>query len=428
MQRFSPRLLAFVAAAVLLLIAIVLFRTSDEAVNAREAEARRSAAGQAGAVPTELPTVVVDAMTVTRDPARTIVDIAGVIRAARDVVIGAEVSGRVMSVEAPEHTHVAEGDLLVRLDPALPRAAVERARAALLRAQASERLADAEMTRQRELSTRGVSSTAELDRAVSADTSSSAEVAEARAALLDAETRLAKTEIRAPFAGVVSGLDLEPGAYLNPGEPVAELADLSEVEIEVGLSDRQILAVRHGDPVRVSVEAMAGQWFDGHVFNPGRTADAATRKFPVAVRVSNPDDRLLPGMLGTVRFEIGDSRETVRVPRRSVFSEFDLDYVYILEPSDTSDNAIAHRRRVTARPVPFRPESLEIRAGLEAGERIASSGIRNLRDGQLVGTREGLATETTATAAAEEPRPRDSAPVSPAPAPQDAPDTEDPAS
>jgi membrane fusion protein (multidrug efflux system) len=384
--RPSIRLIVLSLAGLLAVAAFVLLRTSPDARSAREAETRRAGSGTAaGRATPARPTVTVDAVTVVPREVRTVVDVSGVLEPVRHVVIGAEVSGRVVSIEAREHTGVEADELLVRLDPALPRAAVERARAALLRAEAAERLAAAELARQQKLSRQGVASTAELERTESEARSASAQVAEARAALLDAETRLAKTEIRAPFAGVVSSLDLEPGAYLNPGEPVAELADISEVEIEVGLSDREILAVSDGDAVGVTVEALSGRRVEGRVVDPGRTADPQTRKYPVAVRVPNPDEGLLPGMLGTVRFELGDARPVLRVPRRSVFSEFDLDYVYVLEPEGAA--AVARRRRVTTRAVPFRPDQLDVTAGLEAGEQVATSGIGDLREGLLVQVR-----------------------------------------
>jgi RND family efflux transporter MFP subunit len=387
MRRPPLRLVVLALAALLVVIAFLLMRTSPSARSAREAEARRVPAPEAtaGAV-VGPPTVTVDAVTATPSEARTVVDLAGVLEPVRHVVIGAEVAGRVVSVEAEEHTRVELDDLLVRLDPALPRAAVAQARGALLRAETTLKLAAAELARQQQLSRQGVASTAELERAESEERSAAASVAEARAALLDAETRLAKTEIRAPFGGVVSALDLEPGAYLNPGQRVAELADLSEVEVEVGLSDREILSVADGDPVRVSVRALSGRSFDGRIVRPGRTADPQTRKYPVAVRVENPEGLLLPGMLGTVRFELGDAESVLRVPRRSVFREFDLDYVFVLEPAD--DGAIVHRRRVTTRAVPFRPEQVEVLQGLEAGERVAVSGIGDLREGLRVHTRD----------------------------------------
>ena len=391
--------------AVALGIAFVLFRTSGPPTPPPTDSTRNQEVNPRGSDESR-PPLVVDAFEVNAVVARNRIEVSGVLEPRRQVVVGAEVPGRVIEVDAEEHTPVKTGQPLVRLDPALPRAAVERAKASLVRAKSSERLAASEVARQRELASRGVASAAELDRAESQDRSAAAQVEEAQAALLDAETRLEKTQIRAPFSAVVSHLKLEPGAYLNPGEAVATLADISAVEIEVGLSDREILSIDDGDWVQVFVEASATPWVDGQIVHPGRTPDAQTLKYPVAVRIENPDEALLPGMLGRVRFEIGPERETIWIPRRSVFTEFDLDYVYTVEASPQGPTGPPHatRRRVRTRAVPFRPEWLEVTSGLSPGERIISSDLGTIREGRALTLRSSPSPQS---AKAEEPLPAD---------------------
>jgi membrane fusion protein (multidrug efflux system) len=333
--------------------------------------------------------VSVDGVRVELSEARVVVDIAVSLEALRTVRVGAEVSGRVVAVEVEEHAAVQADQVMVSLDPALPEAAVARARASLLRARSTYDLATQEHGRQRNLSGKGISSAAAFDRSESEELRSDADVAAARAALVEAETRLEKTRIRAPFGGVVSELDLEPGAYVQVGEPVARVSDLSEIEIDVGVDDRQILALELGAPARVRVDAFPGEWFEGVVAGLARTPDPVTRKYPVPVRVANADQRLLPGMLGRVRFELGDSTPTLRIPRRAVYREFEVDYLYVLDKTDAvPGQARVQRRRVVLEPVAFRPDLIDVRGGLEPGEWIAVSGLRGLRDGLLVRVRE----------------------------------------
>jgi len=376
-------MLVLLTAGALVLAALWLFQNSPRADAARE-RAEVLAGREAGSEAPAAPRITVDALVVSRRPSRRRVEIAGVLEPVRSVSLASEVPGRVIEVAVEEHSHVAAGALLVRLDPALPEAAVAQARASLLRAEATARLARADLRRQRGLADKGVSSAAELDRAESDERAKAAQVAEARAALVDAETRLAKTRITAPFAGVVSSFDLEPGAYLQPGSPVAELADLTEIEVEVGVGDSQILGLRGGDPVQVVVNVLPGERFQGRIHELGRVADAQTRKYPVPVRVPNADERLLPGMLGTVRFELGDEAPALRIPRGALQREFELEHLFVLEPEGDDGLARARRRRVAIRPVAFRPDQVEVTAGLEAGDRIAITGVRELRDGLRV--------------------------------------------
>jgi len=334
------------------------------------------------------PAVTIDASIVRESNARVLVDLAGVLEAVRSVVVGAEVGGRVVEVHAREHEFVEAGAVLARLDVALTEAAAERARASLLSAEAAHRLAQAELRRQRDLANRGVASMAELERVESEDHITSAQVAEARAQLSDARTRIDKAEISAPFAGVVNWLDLEPGAYLRPGDRVAEILDLSEIEIVVGVSDRQILALHDGDEATVLVDVLPDHPFEGRIVRPGRAPDPDTRKYPVPVRVPNPDAELLPGMLGAVRIELGEDRPALHIPRRAIVREFELDYLYLLEPEASGgDIAVARQTRVTTRSVPFRPDLREVTLGVAVGDMIATSGLRELRDGLRVRVR-----------------------------------------
>jgi membrane fusion protein (multidrug efflux system) len=335
------------------------------------------------------PVLTVDAYLVSASSARNVVEVAGILAARRMVDIAAEIEGRVERVAAQDHTHVDAGELLVELDSSLHEAAVMRTSAALLRAQAGDRLAKAELSRQSDLSARGASSSSALDKAESEAAISSAQVAESKAALVEARTRLAKARIEAPFAGIVGAMGVDPGAYLRPGDPIAQLADLSEMEIEVGVGEQEILSLRDADRVRVAVDAVPGQWFDGRIDRTGRLPDPKTRKYPVPVRVPNPDEQLLPGMLGTVRFELGEERAAIRVPRRAVVREFDLEHVFVLKRTEgTEDEATVERRRVVSRRIGFRPDLLELTSGLEAGERIAISGIQALADGVRVRTQQ----------------------------------------
>ena len=167
-------------------IAFLLFQTSGPPTPPPTDSTRNQEVNPRGSDDSR-PPLVVDAFEVNSVVARNRIEVSGVLEPRRQVVVGAEVPGRVIEVDVEEHTPVKTGQPLVRLDPALPRAAVERAKASLVRAKSSERLAASEVARQRELASRGVASAAELDRAESQDRSAAAQVEEAQAALLDAD-------------------------------------------------------------------------------------------------------------------------------------------------------------------------------------------------------------------------------------------------
>lgn len=369
--------------------AAVLFETSPGAVARREQAAALESApavGAASALAAKEARTAIDVVVAVRSQEEVAAELSAVLAPIRSVVLAAEVSGLVVAVAAEEHERVEAGDVLVRLERSLLSAGVERSEAQLLRAKAAHELATIELSRRRDLARRDVASAAELDRAQNQERAAYAELLDARAALDDARTRLSKTLIAAPFGGVVNSLDLEPGAYVRAGEEIVELIDLDEIEVEFGVSDREVVALRRGDPIRLRIDAFAGEWFDGIIAQIGRAADPQTQKYPVEARVPNPEARLLPGMLGKVRFAVGSRAPAIRIPRRALQSEFELDYVFVVEGS--GETATVMRRRVAVRPIPFRPDMVEVLEGLSEGERIAVSGVRGLHDGRAVRVRE----------------------------------------
>jgi membrane fusion protein (multidrug efflux system) len=375
------RLTILILSAVCLVASVIMCATSPERVAEREREAR--AAGSLPEVsacsPTGTGSLGIRVQRVSRELVQITAEISVVLAPARSVILAAEVSGRVVEVAAQEHAHVEEGELLLRLEPAFLKAAADRTEGALLRAEANYRLAKLELERQRGLAARSVASAADLDRAEAEERARFAELFEARAALADARTRLAKTEIQAPFAGIVNMLDLEPGAFVSVGHPAVELLDLSEVEIEAGVTDRQVVVLHPGDPVAVDVDVYPDEVFKGTITRVGRAHDPQTHKYPVEIRVPNPGERLLAGMIGRVRFDLGEQEAAIRIPRKATQEEFELHYVFVLEEGE--EGARVHRRRIAIRPVPFRRDLIEVTEGLKDGERIAVSGIRELHEG-----------------------------------------------
>lgn len=369
---------ALAVAAVVL--GIWLSRTSPRAVAAREAEARASGAltGVASPGAAAAAALEIEIQTVRLRPVPLRAELSAVLGPARRVTLAAEVEGPVVEIAAVEHSLVEPGAVLVQVERSLLEAAASRQEAQLARARADYDLAKLGLERQLGLKKKNVSSAAELDRARATERARRADLQEAQAALTDARVRLDKATIRAPFAGVVQKLDVEPGAYLRPGEPVAEILDLSEIEIEVGVTDRQVVVLRPGDPVTVGVDVFPGEIFGGVIRRLGRSPDDLTQKYPVEVRVPNGEARLLPGMLGQVRFDLGEREPAIRVPRAATQTEYEIVYVYVLDAQEPPRVA---RRRIAARHVPFRPDLVEVTEGLREGERIAVTRVRELREG-----------------------------------------------
>ncbi|MDJ0849421.1 MAG: efflux RND transporter periplasmic adaptor subunit [Myxococcota bacterium] len=309
-------------------------------------------------------------------------EVAAMLEPRRSVRLYAETRGPVIEVGAEALDRVESARVLVRIDPLEAEVAVERSRANVARSESERALASAELARQRSLTRRGVASDADLDSAENAEKVAAAVLRQARAELQQAEDDLAKKTIAAPFDGVLRSFEVEEGEYVQPGQELGELIDLTSARARIGVSDRQVVAVRPGQSVELTLDAWPREVFRGQVLRVGSAFDRETRKFPVEVEFPNPDGRLLPGMVGSVALEVGEADPRTVVPREATVDEFGLRFVWVLEQQ--GDGLVASRRRIQVRPIPFRPADFEVLGGLAEGEEIALSAVRQLREGERV--------------------------------------------
>lgn len=324
----------------------------------------------------------IDTHRVDAVPLRARAELSGVVEARRSVRLFAETRGPVLEVGAEKLDRVAEGQLLVRIDPLEAEVAVERARADVARSESELSLADAELERQRSLRKRGVSSDSDLDSAENARKVAAAVLRQARAELKQARDDMANKTVEAPFAGVLRSFQVEAGEYVQPGQEIGELLDLSTARASIGVSDREVVAVRAGQAAELRVEAFPGEVFSGQVLRVGGAVDGETRKFPVQIEVANPGARLLPGMVGSVALDLGEGEPRLLIPREAAVDEFGLRFVWRVEPN--GNGLVAHRRRVRVRAIPFHPSEFEVVDGLEDGDEIAVTAVRQLREGESV--------------------------------------------
>ncbi len=200
-------------------------------------------------------------------------------------------------------------------------------------------------------------------------------VEEAQAAVDLAANMLSKTEITAPFAGLVSYVKVEQGEMVAAGSPVAGVLSLDPIEAEVLVSEKNIAKISRDDTAQVTVDAVDST-FEASVEKLSPAADPETGMFPVTLKLQNPDRNLLPGMLVEVEFTTAFSHDVLSVPRKAVLSRGDKDYVFVVK-----DNR-AHERQVT---IGLEDKKYaEIIDGLQGDESVVTYGAEYLDDGSTV--------------------------------------------
>ena len=294
-----------------------------------------------------------------------------------------ELAGRIVEVGFAPGAKVSKGQLLLALDTTEEAARLRAARA-------DQEIAELGFDRSESLMKRGVGSAQDRDttRAQFASASANAETLQA---IID------KKQITAPFDATTSLHRLEVGQYLAANTTVARLVGINEQTwIDFALPQQEANSIS-GD----SVEVLEGTTVVGKARLIGQDAAINSDSRNLSFRAlldSDPEKRLYPGELVSVRVALGELLNVVAVPATAVRKDALGAVVYVIatgpaskDDAKKSGNAEtealrAHRRSVTVGDnIDFDPTTQQqfvvIESGLEPGERIAANGAFKLRDG-----------------------------------------------
>jgi RND family efflux transporter MFP subunit len=308
--------------------------------------------------------------------ARTVPDLVeavGTVRAVQSSDLSSQMMGTIVEIRVREGDRVQRGQLLVVIDDALPRAALNRATAAVTAAQqqlaaADSDLAVAESTlkRYQTLYDRKSVSPQEFDEVKARQQSArarrdmaQADQAQMKAALAQGHTSLDYTRIRAPFDGIVTGKKADAGSLASPGMPILTVEDVRRYRLEVTVNENDLRYVRIGQSAPSIIDALENAELKGKINEIVPAADASTRSFLVKVDLPT-DTRLRSGLFGRVEFSRGD-RSSLLIPRSAVVERGQLQGVFVLD-----QNKVASLRYVTlGKPC---GSTIEVLAGLQSGE------------------------------------------------------------
>ncbi|HEU5452674.1 MAG TPA: efflux RND transporter periplasmic adaptor subunit [Terriglobales bacterium] len=305
------------------------------------------------------------------------IEAVGTVAAAQTAQLSAEVVGTVRQVRVAEGQRVRRGEVLIVLDDAQQRAAVQQAQAAKLAAEqqiaaatAEYELASATLKRYQILQEKKAVSPHEFDEVQARFTATTAQrsaaqagLEQARAAEAQARTVLAFTTIRAPFEGVVTAKRVDPGALAAPGTPLLTVEDTGHFRLEASVDESNLRFVKMGETVPVGLDALNGD-VEGKVAQIVPAADPASRSFVVKVALP-ADARLRSGLFGRAQFARG-TRESVIVPRTAVLEHGQLQGVYVVG----QQGDVSLRYVTLGKPI---AQNVEILSGLSDGERLISA-------------------------------------------------------
>jgi RND family efflux transporter MFP subunit len=226
------------------------------------------------------------------------------VHALRDVVVSAEVSGAVTRRPEKETGGVKAGDVVVTLDDTFFAAAHEAAKAALQEAEAQREWAELELKRAEQLVQDKTIGQAEYDKINVEARRARATAAILKARLVDADARLKKARIRAPFAGQLVRIYPEVGSYLQIGRPAFRLIDDSRLKIVVYARAELLPRLTVGREVTLLTDADGPSLppLRGKVYSVAAAAEGKARTFRVEIRLEDKSGRWRPGMTGRLEF------------------------------------------------------------------------------------------------------------------------------
>jgi membrane fusion protein (multidrug efflux system) len=286
----------------------------------------------------------------------------GNVLATSSVMLATEITGRVTALSFEEGAEVAEGEVLVTLDPG-------PAEAELRAAQAEATELEQQLSRSSRLARGGFAPRGDV-----ADLRQRLAGAQARSAA--AESRLSQSRIVAPFAGRLGLKQVSVGALVQPGTPLVALDAVDPIELHFAVPEQEIGRFAAGAAVRATSTAMPGRDFLGQVQVIAPRVDPALRTVTVVARLPNEDRRLRPGMLMQVTVAAEVVEQAVTVPPRAVVMQGPEHFVFRVE------DGVA--RRTPVRIGQRTPERMEILDGLLAGTPVVLEGLQGVQDGTRV--------------------------------------------
>jgi RND family efflux transporter MFP subunit len=332
---------------------------------------------------------------------RTLLNASGYVTARRAATVSSKVTGKVVEVLVEEGMEVRAGQVLARVDPSnaeksfqLARARADSTRKALGETRANLDRAQRELNRLSELAAKQMVSQSALDRADADAKALNARLEREQADISVAEREVAlwkqqldDTIIRAPFGGIVTSKDAQPGEMISPMSAggftrtgICTIVDMSSLEIEVDVNESYINRVEAGQPVEATLDAYPQWRIPAKVIAIIPTADRQKATVKVRVGFDKLDPRILPDMSVKVAFrETGEKTPRTAelvVPKAAVQQRDGRDVVWLVRDGRVERRAV----KIGA----TRGDEVTLAAGVSRGDRVVIEGAGDLRDGAQV--------------------------------------------
>lgn len=287
--------------------------------------------------------------------------VTGNVLAMEEVKLVSETQGRITRIGFAEGSEVRKGQLLLKINDADLRAQLRKAESTLqLRADSEKR--------NKQLLAKGAISQETYDIAAT-----DLNAIEADIELLKEQIR--KTEIIAPFSGVIGLRYVSEGGYVSNTTPIATLQQLNEVKIEFSIPEKYAPKVKTGSVVTFTIEG-SDESYQATVYAIEPQVDPATRNVVMRAKCGNSSRKLLPGAFARVNVNFGDAGKVLTVPTQSVIPILKGQKVFVMQGDSAVEKEIITGKRGE--------KFIEVKSGLGEGEKVIVNGVMYLKSGSKV--------------------------------------------
>lgn len=313
------------------------------------------------------------------------------LEAVGDAQVVAKTSGIVLTILVEEGQRVQKGQLLAQIDDEAARNKLAQADATLKKAQAAYEKAEKGYELRITPRTQYDSDKYDLETQ--------------KAVVAGARLDVSYTRVVAPISGVVAKRSIKVGNLVQLNQNLFQVVDLDPLEAVLNVPERDLDTLKPGQPVRMKVDALGGRGFDGHIARVAPVVDAASGTFRATCQFRDASGQLKPGMFGRIEVAYDERHDALVVPRTALVEEDGEAAVFVIEPAPAKTDAgtpakkagkpgeavaaevskplfVAKRRAVKTGY--SEADRVEIRDGLQDGERVITIGRNAVRDGTEV--------------------------------------------
>lgn len=303
-----------------------------------------------------------ETITVGSGPAAREQQVDGTLEAVNQATLSAQTSARIVALPVDVNDSVKSGQVVAQLRDTEQRSGLEQADSALRAAQARKVEADKSYARIKEVYAKRLVAAAQMDSATAEHDAARAALAAAQAQRNRAAEQLAYTEVRAPFAGVVTSRPVQVGEAVMPGQALLVVQAPGAMRAVVDLTQQLAEALRKTG--KATVLLPDGRRIEASQVTVFPNADPTTQT--VRVRADLPpkvNDGVYPGMAAKLVFSVGEA-EALAIPATALIQRGEITGVYIQDTSHIAFRAVRTGRALA-------DGRIEILAGLANGERVA---------------------------------------------------------